>query len=71
MSAHDDGQVYEVFAAQSHDTGLEHVGSVRADDADIAALHGRAIYDEENWIDMKVVPRRCIRDVDELVGGNA
>lgn len=70
MSAQNDDRVYEVFAARSHDTGLQHVGSVRADDADIAALHGKTIYDEENWIDMKVVPRDCLHSVDEYAGEN-
>lgn len=68
MSVQSHDRIYEVFAAQSHETGLEHIGSVHADDADIAALHGCAVYDEEDWIVMKVVPRDRLYDVDEYAG---
>lgn len=65
MSAQRGDRIYEVFAARSHERGLEHVGSVHADDVDMAVLYGRAIYDEENWIEMKVVPRGCMHDTGE------
>ncbi|HEX9692292.1 MAG TPA: hypothetical protein VGA22_09360 [Gemmatimonadales bacterium] len=54
------GEVYEVFARKSHDDELKHVGSVNAVDDDLAKAYAWTVYDEENWVEMCVVPRHAI-----------
>ena len=54
------GEVYEVFARKTHDEELKHVGSVNATDADLAKTYAWAQYDEENWVEMCVVPRAAV-----------
>jgi 1,2-phenylacetyl-CoA epoxidase PaaB subunit len=53
-------QVYEVFARKAHDTELKHVGSVNATDDELAKAYAWTLYDEENWIEMCVVPRKAV-----------
>ncbi len=50
-------QVYEVFARKDHTEALKHVGSVNAADDDLAKAYAWTMYDEENWVEMCVVPR--------------
>jgi 1,2-phenylacetyl-CoA epoxidase PaaB subunit len=49
------GEVYEVFARKAHDEELKHVGSVNASEA-----YAWAVYDEESWVEMCVVPRSAV-----------
>lgn len=51
---------YEVFARAAHDQPLLHVGAVRAMRAEDAAVFARCLYDEWNWTEMFVVPRRSL-----------
>jgi len=53
-------EVYEVFARKDHTDELKHVGSVNAADAELAKTYAWAMYDEESWVEMCVVPRRAI-----------
>ena len=53
--------VWEVFARQAYEEPLHHVGSVTEADEDLARISARAIYDEQPWIEMIIVPRREIR----------
>lgn len=53
-------EVYEVFARKDHNDELKHVGSVNAADADLAKTYAWAMYDEESWVEMCVVPRQAI-----------
>ena len=48
---------YEVFARKARIEPLRLVGSVVAPDDDLAAAYARATYDEERWIEMRIVPR--------------
>ncbi len=68
------GQVYEVFARRNHDEELKHIGSVNATDDDLAKAYAWTMYDEENWVEMCVVPRSAIvpvtHDRDVRVWGN-
>ena len=54
--------VWEVFARQAYDEPLHHVGAVTEEDEDLALVSARAIYDEQNWIHMIIVPRAAIRE---------
>jgi 1,2-phenylacetyl-CoA epoxidase PaaB subunit len=54
------GDVYEVFARKAHDEELKHVGSVSATDHELARTYAWALYDEENWVEMCVVPRAAV-----------
>ena len=53
-------KVYEVFARQKRQEPLSHVGTVRAISDDFARVYARNTYDEENWVEMVVVPRSAM-----------
>jgi 1,2-phenylacetyl-CoA epoxidase PaaB subunit len=46
-----------VFARRRYEESLYQVGTVTAEDADMAMLFAHSIYDEHPWIEMIVVPR--------------
>jgi 1,2-phenylacetyl-CoA epoxidase PaaB subunit len=54
--------VWEVFARQAYEKPLHHVGTVTESDEDLALVSARAIYDEQPWIHMIIVPRNEIRE---------
>jgi len=54
--------VWEVFARQEYSEPLHHVGTVTEEDEDLAVVAARAIYDEQPWIHMILVPRESIRE---------
>jgi 1,2-phenylacetyl-CoA epoxidase PaaB subunit len=54
--------VWEVFARAAYDEPLHHVGTVTESDEDLALVSARAIYDEQPWIQMILVPRNEIRE---------
>jgi 1,2-phenylacetyl-CoA epoxidase PaaB subunit len=56
-------KVYEVFARKAHDDELRHVGSVNADDDELAKVYAWTVYDEERWLEMCVVPRDAVISV--------
>ena len=57
-----DETVWEVFARQAYDEPLHHVGTITESDEDLALVSARAIYDEQPWIHMILVPRGEIRE---------
>jgi 1,2-phenylacetyl-CoA epoxidase PaaB subunit len=57
-----DETVWEVFARKAYEEPLHHVGTVTEDDEDLALVSARAIYDEQPWIHMILVPRGAIRE---------
>jgi len=57
-----DETVWEVFARQAYEEPLHHVGTVTESDEDLALVSARAIYDEQPWIQMILVPRNQIRE---------
>ena len=57
-----DEKVWEVFARMAYEEPLHHVGTVTESDEDLAILSARAIYDEQPWIEMIIVPRASIRE---------
>jgi 1,2-phenylacetyl-CoA epoxidase PaaB subunit len=54
--------VWEVFARMAYEEPLHHVGTVTEADEDLAVISARAIYDEQPWIEMIIVPRSEIRE---------
>jgi 1,2-phenylacetyl-CoA epoxidase PaaB subunit len=54
--------VWEVFAREAYEEPLHHVGTVTEADEDLALVSARAIYDEQPWIHMIIVPRSEIRE---------
>ncbi len=54
--------VWEVFARQAYEEPLHHVGTVTESDEELALVSARAIYDEQPWIHMILVPREAIRE---------
>ena len=56
------GAVWEVFARQAYEEPLHHVGTITEPDEDLALISARAVYDEQPWIQMIIVPRTAIRE---------
>jgi hypothetical protein len=50
-------RVWLVFARRRYEEPLYQVGTVTAEDADMARLFAQSIYDEHPWIEMMVTPR--------------
>jgi 1,2-phenylacetyl-CoA epoxidase PaaB subunit len=57
-----DETVWEVFARKAYEEPLHHVGTVTESDEELALVSARAIYDEQPWIQMILVPRDAIRE---------
>lgn len=57
-----DETIWEVFAREAYEEPLHHVGTVTEADEDLALVSARAIYDEQPWIHMILVPRNQIRE---------
>ena len=55
-------RVWEVFARTAYEDPLHHVGTIIEDDEDLALVSARAIYDEQPWVHMIIVPRDAIRE---------
>jgi hypothetical protein len=53
-------RVWLVLARRSYDEPLRQVGTVTADDPDLARVYARTIYDEFAWVEMVVVPREAV-----------
>lgn len=52
-----------VLARRKYEEPLYQVGTVTADDPDMAVVFAQSIYDEHPWIEMVVVPRGQVRTV--------
>ncbi len=50
-------RVWIVLARRGYEEPLRQVGTVEADDAELARVYARSIYDEFAWVEMVVVPR--------------
>ena len=55
--------VWMVFARRKPEEALYQVGTVTAEDAELAVVYARSIYDEHPWLEMMVVPRHTVRTV--------
>jgi 1,2-phenylacetyl-CoA epoxidase PaaB subunit len=54
--------VWEVFARAAYEEPLHHVGTITEPDEDLALVAARAVYDEQPWIQMVIVPRAAMRE---------
>ncbi len=54
--------VWEVFARLRYEEPLHHVGTITEPDEELAVVSARAVYDEQPWIEMILVPRSAIRE---------
>ena len=54
--------IWEVFARKAYEEPLHHVGTITEPDEDLALVSARAVYDEQPWIQMIIVPRTAIRE---------
>lgn len=48
---------WEVFARRKFDEPLYQVGTVAADDPELAEVYARTIFDEFTWVEMVIFPR--------------
>ncbi|MCM3168669.1 hypothetical protein [Peribacillus frigoritolerans] len=58
---------YDVFSRINRGDDLMHIGTVEANNDDLARVYARYIYDEEKWIEMFIVKREnmiCIREAE-------
>jgi hypothetical protein len=53
----EDRTMWEVYARRKFDEPLAHVGTVAADDPDLAQVYARTIFNEFTWIEMVLFPR--------------
>ena len=58
-------RIWLVLARRSYDEPLKQVGTVEADERELACVYARSIYDEFAWIEMAVVPRDALITVIE------
>jgi 1,2-phenylacetyl-CoA epoxidase PaaB subunit len=52
-----------VLARKKYDEPLYEVGTVTADNPDMAALFAQSIYDEQPWVEMVIAPKEALRTV--------
>ena len=58
-------RVWLVLARRTYEEPLRQVGTVEADDPELARVYAQSIYDEFAWIEMAVVPRDTLVHVIE------
>ncbi len=50
-------KTYEVFARINRGDNLMHIGTIKAQNDELAAAYAHFVYDEEDWTDMFAVRR--------------
>jgi hypothetical protein len=53
-------RVWLVLARREYEEPLRQIGTVEADDRELAQVYARSIYDEFAWVEMAVVPRDAL-----------
>ena len=53
-------RVWQVYARRTYDEPLHEIGTVMADDVELAQVYARSIYDEFTWVEMVIIPRESI-----------
>lgn len=56
---------YEVFARKNSEDALQHVGSVKAPNPEVAITRAWYVYDEHRWLEMCLVPLAAVIAVTE------
>ncbi len=49
--------MWEVYARRKFEEPLYHIGTVAADDRDLARVYARSIFNEFTWVEMVLYPR--------------
>jgi len=57
----EDHTMWEVFARRKFEEPLAHVGTVAADDPNLAQVYARTIFNEFTWVEMILYPRTTSR----------
>jgi hypothetical protein len=52
--------IWHVYARRKYEEPLYEIGTVMADDIELAKVYARSIYDEFNWVEMVIVPRTSV-----------
>ena len=65
MRRYVDEEFYEVFARRDSGEALQHVGSVKAPNVDIASTRAWYVYDQHSWREMCIVPLSSIVSLTE------
>jgi 1,2-phenylacetyl-CoA epoxidase PaaB subunit len=50
------GENYEVFARDNPERPLQHIGTVQADNQQLAIAHARFVYSERIWAELLIAP---------------
>lgn len=58
-------EFFEVFARRDSTDTLQHVGSVKAPNAEIAVTRAWCVYDQHRWSEMCIVPLAAIVPITE------
>lgn len=53
-------RVWLVLARRGYEEPLRQVGTVEAEDSELASVYARSIYDEFAWVEMTIVPRETM-----------
>ena len=56
-------KMWEVFARRKYEEPLHQVGTIAADDPELAKVYARSIYDEFSWVEMVIAPREAFLSV--------
>jgi 1,2-phenylacetyl-CoA epoxidase PaaB subunit len=59
----EDRTMWEVFARRKFEEPLAHVGTVAADDPELAHVYARTIFNEFTWVEMVLFPRSTAMSV--------
>ena len=63
----EDRTMWEVFARRKFEEPLAHVGTVAADDPDLARVYARTIFNEFSWVEMVLSPRPSALTANQVV----
>jgi 1,2-phenylacetyl-CoA epoxidase PaaB subunit len=58
-------EFFEVFARRDSSDALQHIGSVKAPNADIAVTRAWYVYDQHDWSEMCIVPLAAVIPITE------
>ena len=52
--------IWHVYARRKYEEPLHEIGTIMADDIELAKVYARSIYDEFSWVEMVIMPRASI-----------
>ena len=54
------GENYEVFARDNPERPLQHIGTVQAENKELAIAHARFVYSERIWAELLIAPTNSL-----------